>query len=586
MKAASTSSKRSGLRPAKSKTVSSPSLASRLKKLVENAPVVLFAVDKKGVFTLSEGKGLASLSLSPGELVGRSIYRVYRETPEIAANVRRALGGVDVDARIEISGGPGAGRIFDVHFAPTRDSKRKITGLLGVATDVTERVRAEGALKHQALHDTLTDLPNRALLHDRIEQAILLAERQKTQLALIVMDLDRFKEINDTFGHQAGDSVLRQVGPRLRTMLRRADTVARLGGDEFAILLTTVVDAGGAALVARKIQQALEEPFDIDGHKFDVSASIGIALYPTHGEDWTTLMRRADVAMYAAKQSLSGFAVYSRVDDPYSPSRVSLMGELRHGIANGELRLHYQPKIDLRTKKINRVEALVRWQHPKHGLLPPDQFIPLAERTGLMKPLSRWVIDTALEQCRTWHEAGLSIRVATNISTTSLQDPHLPEMIEGLLKAWRLDSACLKLEITESSIMVDPPRALSILTQIRDSGVRLSIDDFGTGNSSLAYLKHLPVDEIKIDKSFVLEMTTNPSDLAIVRSTIELGHNLGRKVVAEGVETEEAWDMLLSLGCDLAQGFYMTRPIPSEDLVQWIQSSCWSLSPDLPFERV
>jgi diguanylate cyclase (GGDEF)-like protein len=428
--------------------------------------------------------------------------------------------------------------------------------------------------RHQSLHDTLTGLPNRTLFHDRVQQALLTGRREGLRLAVMIMDVDRFKEINETLGHHNGDHLLRLIALRLKGTLRESDTIARLGGDEFGLLLPKVDPPGAAAQVARKVIKALkDEPLVVGGLTLDVGASIGIALYPEHGEDVDILLRRADVAMYAAKESLAGYESYREDHNRYSPSRLALAGELRRAIEDRTLVLHYQPKAELGSGRIRGVEALVRWPHPSRGLLTPEQFVPLAENTGLIKPLTLFVLDTGLRQLRTWRRSGLDITVAVNISAASLHDPQFPRQVKQLLRKWKVDPSWLELEITESSIMKDSVRGLEVLAELSGMGVRLSIDDFGTGYSSLAYLKQLPVQEIKIDKSFVLGLVADPSAAMIVRSVIDLGRNLGLSVVAEGVETEAIWRQLGNLGADLAQGFYLARPAPSDEIAQVLAGS-------------
>jgi diguanylate cyclase (GGDEF)-like protein len=425
--------------------------------------------------------------------------------------------------------------------------------------------------EHQALHDALTDLPNRTLFHDRVHQALASARREHIAAAVMIMDLDRFKEVNDTLGHASGDELLKQVGLRLRDSLRESDTVARLGGDEFGVLLPKVVDAEAAVAVARKLRTTLEEPFTLHGLALRMEASIGIALFPDHGSDVQSLLQRADVAMYVAKEHPAGCEVYTRERDEYSPGRLTLLTELRRGIDRGQLLLHFQPKADLRTGDIQGVEALVRWQHPERGMIPPDEFIPPAQKTGVITPLTMFVLDEALRQCRTWALQGMELCVAVNLSTRNLLDVHLPDTVGELLARWEVPARLLELEITESTILADPVRAMEILSRLDEMGIRLAIDDFGTGYSSLAYLKRLPVDELKIDKSFILGMEENENDAVIVRSTIDLGRNLGLRVVAEGVETAKAWNRLVSLGCDIAQGYYLSRPVPADQLTEWLR---------------
>jgi diguanylate cyclase (GGDEF)-like protein len=426
--------------------------------------------------------------------------------------------------------------------------------------------------EYQALHDNLTNLPNRVLLQDRVQQAILTGDREKSLVAVMLMDLDRFKEVNDTLGHHSGDLLLKQIGPRLRSVLRESDTIARLGGDEFAVLLPNVPDRAAAAQVADKIKRALDLPFEIQGLRLNIEASIGIAFAPDHGRDVETLMQRADVAMYVSKGTRSGYAIYTTEQDRHSPNRLALVGQIRTALEKEEIELYYQPKAELLTGHIKGVEALVRWHHPERGLLFPDEFIPMTENTGLIEPLTVYVLEAAIKQCRVWQEAGLDLTVAVNVSPRSLLDSQLPDQIERLLRKWGLRSSALRLEITESSIMEDPVRAMGILDRLSEKGISLALDDFGTGYSSLSYLKRLPVNELKIDKSFVMNMTADEDDAVIVRSTIELGRNLGLEVVAEGVETEEHWQTLADLGCDFAQGYYLSRPIAAGEFMQWLRA--------------
>lgn len=425
------------------------------------------------------------------------------------------------------------------------------------------------ALEHQASHDKLTDLPNVALLRDRLHQAILAGQREQKPLALLIVDLDRFKEINNTLGHKNGDLILRAVGVRLQETLRKSDTVARMAGDKFAALLP-MTGIEGSIKAARKIAKRLEEPFSLEGLALDVEVSIGIALFPDHGEEAELLIRRADVAISLARQTGNGYAVYASERDQHSPRRLALMGQLRQAIETGQLILYYQPKIDLRTGRIIGMEALVRWIHPEFGLIPPDEFITPAEKTGLIRPLTLWVVEAALRQCRAWQEEGRAFSVSVNVSARNLLDSQLPDQIAGLLQTHGVSPGQLELEITESAIMADPAKAMGILTRFNRMGGSLSIDDFGTGYSSLGYLRKLPVDTIKIDKSFVKNMTEDENDATIVRSTIDLGHNLGLRVVAEGVENQEIWDQLVALGCDAAQGYYISRPIPAAEMGRWL----------------
>ena len=450
---------------------------------------------------------------------------------------------------------------------------------IGIAVFVLGNTRRQaGMLRHQAMYDALTDLPNRTLWADRLDWMLRLAAREKLSFAVLLIDLDRFKEINDTLGHAVGDEVLRQTASRWRTCLRESDTIARLGGDEFAVLLPTANTMDGAIEVARKIIQTMSTPVVIGQRNLDVSLSIGIALYPAHGENSEILQRRADSAMYVAKRTQSGYRVFSEDLSADEEGRLTMQSDLKRAIDAAEFFLHYQPKIDFEQSLVKGVEALVRWQHPEKGLIMPDRFIPLAEKTGLIKPLTNDILKMALKQCRAWQEAGLDLTVAVNISAISVQDPDFPDQIGRLLTQYQLHPNRLELEVTESAVMTDPARAIDCIRRLAETGILVSIDDFGTGYSSMTNLKDFMVAKIKIDRSFVKDMATRHSDDVIVRSTIELGHNLGLKVVAEGVEDKAAWERLKSLGCDSAQGYYMSRPLSPDAFLDWLNKSPWKAS--------
>ena len=442
----------------------------------------------------------------------------------------------------------------------------QVGGALARGQLITDLQRAAAEREYQALHDPLTGLPNRALFTDRVRQA---AARlgPNGRLAVLLVDLDRFKEINDTLGHASGDLVLREVGVRLRAGLPDSHTVARLGGDEFAVLVPALPDWDAAVEVGRLVRATLGQPLPIEQLELAVTGSIGIALGPDHGSDPDLLLQRADVAMYQAKEGHSGIEVYAAERDQYSPRRLALVGALRAAIEQRELTLVYQPKVELAGGRMVGVEALVRWHHPEHGPVPPDEFIPIAESTALIQPLGQFVLETSLNQARRWQEDGLPLHVAVNLSVRNLLEPTLVDRVAELVGRSGVPPGALTLEITESGVMTDPEAAIAVLWGLRRIGVRLSVDDFGTGYSSLAYLKRLPVDEVKLDKSFVLNMTADPHDAAIVRSTIELAHNLGLQLVAEGVEDQETLELLAALGCDLVQGYHLARPMPADQLV-------------------
>ncbi len=423
--------------------------------------------------------------------------------------------------------------------------------------------------EHASLHDSLTGLPNRKYLLLQADEALDAARHEGAGLALCLLDLDRFKEVNDTLGHQVGDRLLQLVAARLRAAVRPTDTVARLGGDEFAVMFRDV-DAAEAGQLTRRLIAAFDDVFAGDGMFFDLDVSIGVALHPQHAEDFEALLRRADVAMYLAKHDRSGFRVYDAALDRHSTERLALLGELRRAIDDGQLTLHYQPKAELATGRIVGVEALVRWYHPVRGLIPTDLFVPLAEQTGLMRPLTDHVVALAVRQVAAWREAGIVVSVAINVSVRDLHDPQFAVALRERCEAEGVAAASLQLEITEGTLIDDPARTEEVLRELADFGVALSLDDFGTGYSSLRHLKRLPVREIKIDRSFVQRLHIDADDAAIVRSIIDLGGALGLRVVAEGVETPETWHRLAAMGCDDAQGWYLARPMAPESATAWL----------------
>jgi diguanylate cyclase (GGDEF)-like protein len=446
---------------------------------------------------------------------------------------------------------------------------------LAIASFVSRRVtRQAQLLSVQAMYDPLTGLANRCLLQDRLEHEIARSMREDTSLGVVLMDLDRFKEVNDTLGHDVGDELLREVGRRLKETVRAEDTVARLGGDEYVIVLHQL-DEQDVPTVADKVLAALDQPFHWQDQSIDLGASLGFSLYPSQCNDPGTLIRCADIAMYVAKRSGKGYALYTPDQERRNRGDLSLKSELRDAIQHNQLSLHYQPKINHRNRRVVGLEALVRWEHPQRGFLAPDKFVPLAEEAGLIGPLTQWVLGTALTQIAQFRAEGHVLTMAVNLSARSLHDTDLPATIDLLLRESGVAAEYLTLEITESAVMANPGDALAILGELDRMGVTLAIDDFGTGYSSLAYLKQLPVDELKIDKSFVMDMEENDSDAVIVRSTIDLAHNLGLEVTAEGVESQGAWDTLTALGCDRSQGYFMGRPMPAEKLREWLRESEW-----------
>lgn len=556
---------------------------ARMRSVMDSVLEAVITIDERGAIESVNPPTEEIFGYAAAELIGRNVSMLMPEPYRSKHNhylskyISTGKGTIIGRRGVELLGQRKNGETFSIELGLNEMSLDERRYFVGVIRDITERKRQSAAIEYQALHDALTDLPNRTLLTDRLRQAILRAQRTSVQFAFLLMDLDHFKQINDTLGHQYGDMILKQVAQRVRDTLRETDTVARLGGDEFAVVLATS-ERVHATQVATKILRSLEEPFVIEGQSLHVGASIGIALYPEHGTDEMTLMRLADVAMYVAKRQTRGFAIYDASTDEHNPRNLALLGELRNAIDVGELVLHYQPKINLKTRQVTGAEALVRWQHPRHGLMYPDEFVPLAEQTGLIKPLTLWVLQNALRQVALWRQQGFGLDIAVNLSVRNLQDAQFPERVADLLATGIKPTRDLWLEITETAIMADPERAQGILSDLRNMDVKLSIDDFGKGYSSLAYLKQLPVREIKIDRSFVMAMMTNENDAMIVRSIVDLAHNIGLYVIAEGVEDAATCEHLIALGCDLAQGYYFSKPIPPHEFEIWLRESPWRMS--------
>jgi diguanylate cyclase (GGDEF)-like protein len=426
------------------------------------------------------------------------------------------------------------------------------------------------ARERESLHDLLTGLPNRTMMIERTEEAVAEAADAGLHVALFLLDLDRFKEINDTLGHRVGDELLQLVGRRLTAALRPGDVIGRLGGDEFAMLVPDLEDPRAALDLAERVRMSLVEPFHYDGLSHEIDGSIGIAIYPAHGSDFETLLQRADVAMYVAKGRGTGVQVYSTEIDRHSTVRLGMLAELRTALENKDLELHYQPKADLRTGDVVGVEALLRWRHPERGLIQPDDFLPIAAQTGLMRLITKFVLDEALRQLSVWWRMGIRVHAAVNVSALDLYDRGFAELLQRSIEQYDVPPRALMIEVTESVLMADPSRAASTLLSLAGLGVGVSLDDFGTGYSSLVHLKRLPVTEVKIDRSFVMRMDVNEDDAAIVRSIIDLAGALGLRTVAEGVETRDAWDRLAVYGCDAAQGWYLAKAMPGDVATDWL----------------
>jgi diguanylate cyclase (GGDEF)-like protein/PAS domain S-box-containing protein len=546
-----------------------------LSQAVEQSPISTLITSPKGEIQYANTSFLKFKGISLNDCIGKNIETISaignnHETYDNIFNVINS--GAGWSGELSADNKDNESRCISVRISSVNNSKGEPDHAVFMIDDISEAKDQQNALRRQALHDSLTDLPNRTLFIDRLEQAMLAAEREENLLTVLLMDLDHFKEINDTLGHHIGDLLLQKIGPKIHENLRSIDTVARMGGDEFLILLPGSNEEHSTE-VAQKILASITEPFMVDGHTLEVGASIGIAVYPTHADDANSLIRRADVAMYDAKHKRSGCNLYNPKDDLHNPGRLAMMTELRQAIEQNQLCLYYQPKIDIKTNQCIGVEALVRWNHPDKGQILPEAFIKDAEKSGTIKSLTQWVLTKAIEQSAQWNKKGFFIGISVNISARDFQDPDLLKLIEDRISNSTLAPCCLILELTESAVMTDTKKAFDSLSKLDSMGIKLAIDDFGTGYSSLDYLKRLPVDELKIDRSFVVDMTTSKDDAAIVRSTIDLAHNLGLSVVAEGVENQAALDMLKEMDCDTMQGYLTSKPLSADEISEYLSKS-------------
>ena len=539
----------------------------RMRSVLDNVSDGLATIEQTGIIESANPAVVKLFGYSEQDLVGQQadvLIATTHRSAFINYLERRLKLDIPVSGAHETMGKRKNGSLFPLEFVVSSMQIGSRHLFIATLRDISERKAHTDALEYQALHDALTGLPNRSLFGDRLRQALLAARRNQKMFGVLLLDLDRFKDINDALGHDRGDSLLQEVTARLRGVLRATDTIARLGGDEFAVLTIDAKHPDDVVATARKILAALEGPFAIADQMVETGASIGIAMYPVHGDDPSTLLRRADVAMYVAKRSGGGYAVYAPEQEAQTLRRSGLAGELRRSIPQGELVLHYQPQVTLATGAIHSVEALVRWNHPREGLMPPDRFIPMAEETGIIHPLTAWVLDSALAQLVKWLEEGLDVSVSLNVSPRNIEDHSLEEMVARALGTFKVEPQRLTLEITEGVAMA--AAAAKALHRLNEMGVRLALDDFGTGYSSLLYLMRLPVNEIKIDRSFVSALASDPDSGAIVRSAVGLGHNLGLRVVAEGLQDRAAEAVLIEAGCDAAQGFLVGRPTAEKDM--------------------
>jgi diguanylate cyclase (GGDEF)-like protein/PAS domain S-box-containing protein len=549
----------------------------------------VIAIDENGRIASFNQAAQRLFGYESAEILGREAHLIIAAPCQeefaryLAGWVGPVGGAAGASGAREMWGRRKDGTTFPIELRATRMFLGGASCLVAILRDISEQKAQTEALEYQTLHDVLTSLPNRTLLNDRLNQAILTGSRQKRTAAVLIMDVNGFKEVNDTHGHHVGDRLLQQVALRLEGLLRSSDTVARLGGDEFAILPGVGMGGEDGATTAQKVLRVLEQPFTIDDRTLRITASIGIALYPIHGRDAATLMRHADEAMYVAKRTRSGFAFYVSRQNGGTPGDRVLAGELGHALMHDQLVLHFQPTIDLRIGKTIGVEALVRWQHPERGLMPPMSFIPAAEETDLIKPLTQWVLNRALQQTRTWAESGLDVDVTVNLSARSLLDSGLPVMTGKLLKIWGLHPGRLKADIPESSMMAPP--MIETATQLGAMGIGLAVDDFGAGISSLAHLSRLPVREVKIDASLIAARPGH-AEVSTICPIVDEGHLMGLRMVAKGVEDQATLDHLLGLGCDSAQGFHLCPPIVAADLAHWLRQSAWGLAERVPDPRM
>ncbi len=557
-------------------------------QLIEAQPTPIFFKGTDGRY-LGVNKAWEAYFGVPREtFLGKTVHDLYPNDPDVAARLHAMdeelwahPGTQTYEAPITTADGERHDAIY--YKATFTRGDGRIAGLVGTIVDITERKRAEARALHLAHYDELTGLPNRSMFQERVAHALAQARRDQGSLALLFIDLDHFKKINDTLGHEAGDRALKVIADRLRGCLRESDTVCRLGGDEFVVLIEKMDNPESVAEVAKKILGAVAQPFALDGVEYQLSASIGISTYPADSEDMQGLMKNADISMYRAKeQDRNNYQFYSARMNVHTVERLALESDLRHALARDEFRLHFQPKVDMRTGRITGAEALLRWQPPGAAMVPPARFIPLAEETGLIVPIGEWVLKTACMQSRAWADQGLPpLRVAVNLSARQFTQERLLEDVARTLRETRLDPAWLEFEITESMVMRDPEHAVRLLGGLKAMGIRLSVDDFGTGYSSLNYLKRFPLDSVKIDRSFVQELPGNADDAAITRAVIAMAHSLRLTVIAEGVETAEQLAFLRELGCDEMQGYLFSKPVPEEGIARLLRDAAAREAPEL-----
>ena len=550
----------------------------KLETALEQAPVSVMITDRTGAIEYVNRTFVLISGYSEDEVLGRNPRMLKSgETPHSTYRDMWHCLSTGITWQGELCNRAKDDSLFWEYatLSAVRDDDGIITHYMAVKENITQRKETEQQLEHQATHDPLTGLPNRLLLEDRVHHAIEVARRENRRIGLMFIDLDRFKIVNDSLGHVAGDELLKVVSGRLRHTLRRSDTVARLGGDEFVVVLTHFQNSGELADVAEKIARSLEEPVELAGHVVHVGASIGIALYPEDGDNFHDLMKDADTAMYRAKQKgRNTFCFYDARMNDEALDRLKLEEALRRALIRGEFQLYYQPQIDLQTGMMTSVEALIRWNCPERGLVSPGVFIPVAEESNLISMIGWWVLEEACRQLAVWRASGMApIKVAVNVSGRQFLNHALVECISDLLRQYEVHPSLLEIELTESTVMAEPERAIEQLSRLRDIGIQVSVDDFGTGYSSLSYLKRLPLNTIKVDRSFVRDVNSQSDNAAIVSAILGLADALDMSIVAEGVETEGEETHLRDAGCIKVQGFRYAQPMPADQLVTWVGTS-------------
>lgn len=554
--------------------------------IVSSNPHFMSFIDRNYTFQVINDAYLKAFGKQHEEIIGHTLADLYGKEFFLSHQKKpfdKALAGQETGYETWFDLPSTGRRYMVIDYTPYYEDNI-VTGVIVSAHDITERKKNEEIeriheekIEHLAYHDVLTNLPNRALFMDRLGQVLAQGGRENIQAAVLFADLDRFKTINDTLGHVVGDELLRHVATRLREVLREGDTVARLGGDEFVILLPRIQNARDAAQVATKSVAIMSVPFSVHGHELHVSTSLGVSLYPRDGEDAETLLKHADTALYQAKNlGRNQYQFFNPSMNAQAHERLLLENNLRKALERDEFLLHYQPQIDLKTNRITGIEALIRWNHPEMGIIMPQDFIPIAEETGMINDIAEWVLNAACREVSAWQKAGRpgsNVRVAVNLSTRQLQLVGLPDMVNSILKKAELAPEFLELEITESTLMANPDNAIKILSEFHEMGIHITVDDFGTGYSSLAYLKRLPIDRIKVDKSFVRDIPGDPNDVAIVQAILAIAQQLDMHVLAEGVETEVQRSFMLEHGCEEAQGYLFSQPLAAEDCIRFLEQA-------------